>query len=114
MMLHSGHRGRGSSCWLSEKEKLDLFSATLKVHMQIEENYLFPEFAKLKRSSKWDVSLYEKEHIKINQLYQQTVEDLNWLSGQTLTQPEARRNIIALLDKEKTFKGLNEHHETRE
>ena len=94
--------------------KLDHFAACLKVHMQLEENYLFPEFAKIERSTKWDVSLYEKEHEKINHLYQTISTDLDWLSEQQLDESQQRRNIIALLDKEKTFKGLNEHHEDRE
>lgn len=90
------------------------FHACQKVHMQIEEKYLFPEFAKIKRASRWDVSLYEKEHDKINQLYNNVLIDLDWLSEQKLSDSQLRRNIIALLEKEKTLKGLNEHHEERE
>ncbi len=93
---------------------LEHFYVCQKAHMKIEESYLFPEFAKIERTSKWDVSLYEKEHDKINQLYENIVNDLNWLSEQKLDQSQKRRNIIALLDKEKTLKGLNEHHEERE
>lgn len=93
---------------------LDHFNTCQKAHMQIEERYLFPEFSKIKRTSRWDGSLYEKEHDKINQLYNNVVKDLDWLSEQTLGESELRRKIIALLDKEKTLKGLNEHHEERE
>ena len=39
---------------------------------------------------------------------------MNWLREQQLSDSQLRRNIIALLDKEKTFKGLTEHHEERE
>jgi hemerythrin HHE cation binding domain-containing protein len=95
-------------------ECLNTFKIFLSAHMKIEENYLFPEFVKIERASKWDVSLYEKEHDKINQLYNNIAEDLEWLSEQDLTDSQTRRNIIALLDKEKTLKGLNEHHEERE
>lgn len=97
-----------ASIWLEQ------FYVCQKAHMQIEENYLFPEFAKIERKSKWDCSLYEKEHDKINKLYDNIVSDLNWLSEQGLNESQKRRNIIALLDKEKTLKGLNEHHEDRE
>jgi hemerythrin HHE cation binding domain-containing protein len=96
------------------KEYLNTFKIFLSAHMKIEENYLFPKFAKIERASKWDVSLYEKEHDKINLLYNNIEEDLEWLSEQDLTDSQMRRNIIALLDKEKTLKGLNEHHEERE
>ena len=94
--------------------ELDHFAACLKVHIQLEDSYLLPEFAKIERSTKWDVSLYEKEHEKIKHLHQTIHADLNWLSEQQLDESQLRRNIIALLDKEKTFKGLNEHHEDRE
>ena len=96
------------------EEWLQHYVTCLKAHMQIEEGYLFPEFAKIERKTKWDVSLYEKEHTKITTLYQNIIEDLNWLSEQELNESQRRRNIIALLDKEKTLKGLNEHHEERE
>ena len=93
---------------------LEQFYFCQKAHMQIEENYLFPEFNKIERQSKWHSSLYEKEHDKIRKLIDNIVEDLNWLSEQELNESQKRRNIIALLDKEKTLKGLNEHHEERE
>ena len=93
---------------------LEQFNACLKIHMQLEEQYLFPEFAKIERKSKWDVTLYEKEHEKIRHLYKDIDESLQWLSEQEFSESDQRRNIIALLDKEKTFKGLNEHHEDRE
>lgn len=96
------------------EEWLTHFATCQKAHMQIEEGYLFPEFEKIERTTKWDVTLYEKEHAKINTLYQNIVDDLNWLSEQDLTESQQRRNIIALLDKEKSLKGLNEHHEERE
>ena len=83
-------------------------------HMHIEERYLFPAFEKIERKSKWDVSLYEKEHKKINQFCEKISEDINWLIDQDLNESQLRRNIIAVLDKEKTLKGLNEHHEDRE
>jgi hemerythrin HHE cation binding domain-containing protein len=96
------------------KDCLDNFYTFLKAHMQIEDNYLLPRFAKIKRSSRWDVSVYEKEHNKIIKLYNNIVNDLDWLSEQDLSESDKRRNIIFLLDKEKTLKGLNEHHEERE
>ena len=93
---------------------MEHYSVCQKAHIQIEENYLLPEFGKIKRTTKWDSSLYEKEHAKILKIYQGIVEDLEWLSEQKIEESEKRRKIIALLDKEKTLKGLNEHHEERE
>ncbi len=85
-----------------------------QAHTQLEECYLFPEFVKIERQSKWDVSLYEKEHEKIGSLFDTISYDLNWLSDQQFPDAQLRQNIIAMLDKEKTFKGLTEHHEERE
>ena len=96
------------------REWLTHFVDCQQTHMKIEEAYLFPEFAKIERTTQWDVSLYEKEHEKIRAFYQRIIDDLNWLSEQELTESQMRRNIISLLDKEKTLKGLNEHHEERE
>ena len=93
---------------------LEHYIVCQKVHIQIENNYLLPEFSKIERSSQWDSSLYEKEHDKITTLFENVSDDLNWLAEQELSESDKRRNIIALLDKEKTLKGLNEHHEERE
>ncbi len=93
---------------------LNHYDVCHQAHAQLEERYLFPEFVKIERQSRWDVSLYEKEHEKISILFEKISEDLHWLSEQQLTESQLRRNIIAVLDKEKSFKGLTEHHEERE
>lgn len=93
---------------------LNHYDVCHQAHAQLEERYLFPEFVKLERQSRWDVSLYEKEHEKIVILFENLSEGLHWLSEQQLSESQLRRNIIAILDREKTFKGLTEHHEERE
>lgn len=90
------------------------FNLCHESHAKLEERYLFPLFAKIEHQTKWDVSLYEKEHKKIEHLFDKINEDVKWLSEQNLSESQLRRNIIVLLDKEKTFKGLTEHHEERE
>ena len=60
------------------------------------------------------MSIYEKEHDRIRRLFNNIINDLDWLSEQQLNESQLRRNIIAILDKEKTLKGMNEHHEERE
>jgi hypothetical protein len=97
-----------ASLWLEQ------FNVCQQAHINIEERYLLPEFEKIERTTKWDSSLYKKEHDKITQLYDNIAEDLQWLIEQDLDESQRRRNIIALLDKEKSLKGLNEHHEERE
>ena len=93
---------------------LNHYDVCHQAHAQLEERYLFPEFVKIKRQSRWDVNLYEKEHEKIVLLFENISESLYWLSEQQLSESQLHRNIIALLDREKTFKGLTEHHEERE
>lgn len=93
---------------------LNHYDVCHQAHANLEERYLFPEFVKIERQSRWDVSLYEKEHVKIAVLFEKISEELQWLSEQQLSDSQLRRNIIALLDKGKTFKGLTEHHEERE
>jgi len=95
-------------------EQLEQFSACLEAHMELEENYLFPEFARIERKSRWDVELYETEHVKIRRMHEHIVAELEWLHAEQLGASDRRRNIIALLDKEKTCKGMLEHHEDRE
>lgn len=90
------------------------FNTCLSAHMVLEEKYLFPEFALIKRRTRWDVELYEMEHGKIRKLCDSLVKDLHWLRDQGLQGSDLYRNIIALLDREKTFKGMLEHHEDRE
>ena len=93
---------------------LNHYDVCHQAHAQLEECYLFPEFAKIEKQTRWDISLYEKEHEKISSFFEIISNDLYWLSEQQLTESQLRRNIIALLDKEKSFKGLTEHHEERE
>ena len=93
---------------------LEGYRQCLQAHMQLEEQHVFPAFTTIERKSRWDVSVYEQEHEKINSLYETLVTDLTWLMQQQLNASQKKRNIIALLDHEKTFKGLTEHHEERE
>lgn len=90
------------------------FHACLDAHMELEEKYLFPEFARIERKSRWDVDLYETEHEKIRRMHDHIMAELEWLHAESLNASDRRRNIIALLDQEKTYKGMLEHHEDRE
>lgn len=98
-------------------EALKLF-ASYKVchdlHKQFEDEYLFPVFAELPEQGRWPVSVYEKEHDKIGQWFSRLEQDLQNLAQLQLDKRQQRLNIIAMLDREKSFKGLIEHHEERE
>ena len=49
---------------------LNQYDICHQVHAQLEEQHLFPEFVKIERQSRWDISLYEKEHEKISVLFE--------------------------------------------
>lgn len=101
--------------WLDDAlNSLLRFDNILFTHIALEEKYLFPEFSGITRTSRWSTNLYVMEHEKVKQLYKNIANDLQWLSEQSFNDSDMRRNIIALLDKEKSFKGLLEHHEDRE
>lgn len=96
------------------QQYLEQFSNFLHAHMQLEEAYIFSAFAEIKHQSRWDVSLYIQEHQKIKKILEDIKTDLNWLIEQNFSGSDLNRNIIAFIDKQKTLKGLNSHHEDRE
>ncbi len=93
---------------------LDAFNTCHTLHMNFEDKVLLPMYADLEEQGKWNATLYHQEHQKIQDLYGRIEEGLQWLIKQSLDPSQLRRNIINLLDREKSFKGLCEHHQERE
>ena len=93
---------------------LKAYNACHTVHMQFEDEVLLPKYASLEQQGNWDATLYQQEHHKIHDLYEKIEQGLLWLREQSLNPSQLRRNIIGLLDREKSFKGLCEHHQERE
>ncbi|MBT7950160.1 MAG: hypothetical protein HN764_00920 [Gammaproteobacteria bacterium] len=93
---------------------LKAYNACHTVHMQFEDEVLLPKYASLEEQGKWGATLYQQEHHKIHNLYEKIEQGLLWLMEQSLNSSQLRRNIINLLDREKSFKGLCEHHQERE
>jgi hypothetical protein len=82
--------------------------------MRFEDEQLIPKLYELGDRGRWSGSLYSDEHAKIQQLMEKTKSGLSSLrTGQLLNQ-DLRREVIDLLDNEKTFKGVREHHQERE
>ena len=90
------------------------YVACHEFHKQFEDEFLFTEFSGLEEKGNWPVSVYEKEHEKITHWIKRLEQDINALVELELDQKQKRLNIIALIDREKSFKGLCEHHEERE
>ena len=84
------------------------------LHMRFEDDKLIPEYASLPDQGRWNATLYQQEHQKVLELYEKIEHGLNCLIEQDLKPSQLRRNIIKLLDRQKSFKGLCEHHQERE
>jgi hypothetical protein len=82
--------------------------------MRFEDDKLIPIFEGIDDRGRWPASLYTSEHAKVRELMGKTEISLQLLSKGQLSNKELRRQIISLLDQEKTFKGLCEHHQERE
>jgi hypothetical protein len=93
---------------------LNSYKTSHDLHMRFEDDNLIPKYASLLEQGKWDATLYQQEHQKILQLYEKIEHGLTWLLQQDLNPSQLRRNIIKLLDRQKSFKGLCEHHQERE
>jgi hypothetical protein len=93
---------------------LDCFAELHHLHMGFEDEKLIPKLDALGDQGRWRASLYTDEHAKVQELIDNASNNLRLLSKQRLSPQGLRREIIAFLDKEKTVKGVCEHHQERE
>jgi hypothetical protein len=93
---------------------LACFQDLHQLHMNFEDQELIPRLGELETAGRWPASLYTDEHAKVQDLMGKTRNRLLSLRKGPLSDTDLRREIIALLDWEKTFKGLSEHHQERE
>jgi hypothetical protein len=93
---------------------LNCFKELHHLHMGFEDEKLIPKLDTLGNQGRWPASLYTHEHAKVQQLMGKTGDNLLSLSKGQRSNKNLRREIIAFLDTEKTFKGLCEHHQERE
>jgi hypothetical protein len=93
---------------------LNCFKELHHLHMGFEDEKLIPKLDTLRNRGRWPASLYTDEHAKVQQLMGKTGDNLLSLSKDQRSNKHLRREIIAFLDKEKTFKALCEHHQERE
>jgi hemerythrin-like domain-containing protein len=87
-----------------------LHAQMLRLHIHLENEMLLPALDNQVDSPAWPASLYRAEHAKISSMGEQLGEVLTGLAETGL----ARRVVIALLDKQRSYKNLLEHHEERE
>ncbi len=93
---------------------LNCFKELHHLHMGFEDGKLIPKLDELGDQGRWPASLYTDEHAKVQELLGKIENNLLLLSNGQLSDKDLRREIIAFLDNEKTFKGLSEHHQERE
>jgi hypothetical protein len=93
---------------------LNCFKELHHLHMGFEDEKLIPKLDTLGTRGRWPASLYTDEHAKVQQLMGTTGDNLLLLSKGQRSDNKLRRDIIAFLDKERTFKSLCEHHQERE
>ena len=93
---------------------LNCFKELHHLHMGFEDEKLIPGLYGLGDRGRWPASLYRDEHAKVQDLMVKTENNLLSLSKSQLSGKDLRRVVIAFLDRERTFKGLLEHHQERE
>ena len=96
------------------QEALRRYTVAHDLHKRFEDEHLFPRLAKLAEPGDWPPRIYVHEHDKIDERLQQLGRMLGELIDSESTGTELRMGIITLLDQEKSYKGLTEHHQERE
>lgn len=91
------------------KQLLHWFTELLDQHIELEDGLLFPAHQGLSEEVRWQTSLYSHEHQKLRQLLLELTLRFNALHA-----APSRRGLLALLDYQRTFKNVLEHHEERE
>ncbi len=93
---------------------LNLYGEAPPLHKNFEDTHLLTRLAELDDTGDWPASLYSHEHNKIDDLLTRIEKNLIRLSTQELSGSALSAELIELLDREKSFKGLCEHHQERE
>lgn len=91
---------------------LSHFKTALAAHLEAENQWLLPSYESLQIEKRWPASLYQKEHAKLAQMLQKVERYMDTLAGK-----QSRRYRFAmldLLDYERSFRNVLEHHEERE
>ena len=82
----------------------------LQLHIHLEEELLLPALEQAVDNPSWSADIYRAEHAKVLELGEKLGHLLMAYSETGLQ----RRVVITLLDKQRSYKNLLEHHEERE
>jgi hemerythrin-like domain-containing protein len=90
----------------------ELFVEALQRHLDVENNLLLPLHRSLVQEYRWSPMVYEKEHDKLLQMAARIRREL---AGLVALEGRPRRlAVLELLDYQRSFKSVMEHHEERE
>lgn len=95
-------------------ETLRVFTTVHDLHKRFEDEHLLPRLADLDDPGDWPASLYHHEHNKIEDLLTRLAAGVAELCRHAPTGTALHVELIDLLDREKSVKGLCEHHQERE
>lgn len=79
----------------------------LRCHIEVEEEQLIPALKRCVREPAWSGEIYLSEHRKVLAMDDKLYRDLCNIDTD-------RRSIIGLLDRERSYKNVLEHHHERE
>lgn len=96
---------------LAAIKKFGIYCKGLELHMIHEEQYLMPLFRRIGEIKRWPAKLYLGEHDKMRMLLGKIEQRLHELEQMEMP---AKRKVIEILDFERTYKHLCEHHHVRE
>jgi hemerythrin-like domain-containing protein len=93
------------------KRALVAYAELLELHMRHEEERLLPIYTRVEPSARFPLALFTGQHQRLRELLQASLLRLSALENQ---HPPAAQAVIELLDHERTYKHLNEHHDGAE
>ncbi|CAH0991392.1 hypothetical protein SIN8267_01496 [Sinobacterium norvegicum] len=88
---------------------MQLHRQMLSAHIEVEDQWLLSIATEQQQAWRWPASLYLAEHKKITRFLTREEQRL-----QSLAQRPTATQVIALLDSQRSYKNLLEHHEERE
>ena len=92
------------------QKALRIFAKFLNKHLTLENELLIPAHDSLGCNKQWRTQVYKEEHSKLVDL----LDNIRHMLSKEPAEERMRRWVIEVIDYERTFKNVMEHHEERE